>query len=97
MLFSRPVILHYLTLLKPSIPLSDVDHKQNITKGTWDSINVIDVIISPQKKATYKISSSVVLEMAIDDPEGGSIDLSGSLNKAVTTIPLSNQISQRIG
>jgi hypothetical protein len=41
------------------------------------------VIVNVPKKVTYKISSSIVLEMAIEDPVGGSIDLSGSLTKAV--------------
>lgn len=43
----------------------DVDKVKGIEKGSWSSINVVDVK-NVGSKWTYKITSSVVLEMNID-------------------------------
>lgn len=40
--------------------------KIDIEKGSWDSINFIDIKVDvSKKKVTYKITSSVILEMKI--------------------------------
>lgn len=62
-----------------------VELRDDITKGTWDSINVVDVRISDpnKKKVTYKCTGSIVLEMEIKDNKAGSVNISGTLTKAV--------------
>jgi capping protein beta len=45
----------------------DVDKTRGVDQGSWSSINVIDVRTdAAKKKWTYKITSSVVLEMNIN-------------------------------
>ena len=42
----------------------DVDKLKGVEKGTWDSINVVDVKIDKaQKSVTYKVTTSIILEM----------------------------------
>lgn len=65
-----------------------VELKGDITQGTWDSINVVDVKTTDpsKKKHTYKCTSSVVLEMEIKDQDAGSVNISGTLTKSVKTV-----------
>jgi capping protein beta len=45
----------------------EVDKTKGVDSGSWNSINVIDVKADANKKKwTYKITSSVVLEMNIN-------------------------------
>ena len=50
--------------------------------GTWDSFNIIDVKIDASK-VTYKLNTTVLVEMKISSEEVGEIDLSGYLRKNV--------------
>ena len=62
----------------------DVNDLKGIDKGIWDSINVVDVKLDPSNKsATYKVTTSVIMEMAVKTPDAGEIILSGSLSKKV--------------
>lgn len=56
----------------------------DIKKGTWDSINIVDIKMTDpaKKKVTYKCTGSVVLEMEIQDEKAGSVNISGTLTKS---------------
>ena len=62
----------------------NVDKARGVDQGSWSSINVIDVRSDASKrKWTYKITSSVVLEMNINQPDTGNFNVAGSLTKSV--------------
>lgn len=56
-----------------------------MSKGSWDSIHVIEVTPSPGAPAgtfRYKLTSTVLLSLLVERPDSvGSLDLSGSLTK----------------
>ena len=71
----------------------DVNDLKGIDKGIWDSINVVDVKLDPSNKsATYKVTTSVIMEMAVKTPDAGEIILSGSLSKKVLLPPTSSYL-----
>lgn len=57
--------------------------------GCWDTSNTIDIKIDfsnatkaeNSKKAIYKLSTTVLLELVVLDPEYGEIKVSGQLKK----------------
>jgi len=60
----------------------NVDQVKGVKVGSWSSINVIDVKCDESKlKWTYKITTSVVLEMTIDSKQTGDFNVNGSLTK----------------
>ncbi len=61
-----------------------MDQVKGVKVGSWSSINVIDVKCDESKlKWTYKITTSVVLEMNIDSKQTGDFNVNGSLTKTV--------------
>ncbi|EGR29792.1 hypothetical protein IMG5_148740 [Ichthyophthirius multifiliis] len=68
----------------------EVELAKGIKKGTWDSINVVDVKVDEQnkKKITYKCTGSVVLEMILNDDGAGDVNISGSLTKSKEDVRL---------
>ncbi|KAM3140157.1 hypothetical protein pb186bvf_007710 [Paramecium bursaria] len=58
----------------------DVTGAKNVKEGSWSSINVIDVR-REDKKWKYKLTTSVVLDMKLEEKFVGSFDLAGSLVK----------------
>ena len=51
-------------------------------KGAWDSIHVVEVNES-HGKATYKLTSTVMLYMKTNKPGHGEMNLSGSMTRQV--------------
>ncbi len=50
--------------------------------GCWDSIHVVEVIDNKKDgKATYKLTTTVMLSMVIDKDAVGEANLSGSLTR----------------
>lgn len=65
----------------------DVDKLKGVEKGTWDSINVVDVKIDKaQKSVTYKVTTSIILEMNLKTPDAGEVMIAGTLAKKVNII-----------
>jgi len=54
-----------------------------IKQGSWDSIHIVEVQekAGSPKKATYKLTTTVMLDMGIDNAELGNTNLSGSLTR----------------
>lgn len=60
----------------------DVDNKRGVEKGTWDSINVIDVKVDKSKgKVTYKITTSIILDIKLKNNDCGDVAIAGTLTK----------------
>ncbi len=49
--------------------------------GCWDSIHVVEVQEGKDGKATYKLTTTVMLSMVIDKDSVGEANLSGSLTR----------------
>lgn len=52
-----------------------------VKEGSWDSIHVVEVVQDGARKATYKLTTTVMLSMAVQKPEVGDTNLSGSLTR----------------
>lgn len=63
----------------------DVTETQFVEKGVWNSIHVIDVQELPgdQKKAVYRLTTTVLLAMKVNRPELGDTTLDGTLTRQV--------------
>lgn len=54
-----------------------------IKAGSWDSIHIVEVQekAGSPKKATYKLTTTVMLDMGIDNAELGNTNLAGALTR----------------
>lgn len=60
----------------------NVEKSKGIEDGSWSSINVIDIKTDGKSKWTYKITTSVVLEMnIIENQDVGKFNITGTLTK----------------
>lgn len=57
-----------------------IDGSRSVSKGSWDSIHVMEVQ-TEGGSATYKLTSTVMLSMIVENSEAGKVDLSGSLTR----------------
>ena len=56
-------------------------------EGCWDSIHIIETLQGESPtKATYKLTTTVMLHMSVEKSEVGKSTLSGSLTRQVTNI-----------
>ena len=60
----------------------DIQHDKGIKDGSWDSIHVVTVSIE-QKKARYRVSSTVFLSMKSNNAAYGDLEISGNLSRSV--------------
>jgi capping protein beta len=58
-----------------------------IKNGSWDSIHIVEVQeqAGTPKKATYKLTTTVMLDMGIDNSELGNTNLAGSLTRQASS------------
>jgi len=60
----------------------NVEGDRYVKSGTWDSIHVVEVIESENSsRATYKLTTTVILNMVVDKPEVGEANWSGTLTR----------------
>ena len=52
--------------------------------GEWDSIHVVEVRNESAAKAHYKLTTTVMLNMGVDNAQVGDTNLSGSLTRQVS-------------
>ena len=52
-----------------------------VSDGAWDSIHVVEVADAESKRATYKLTTTVMLSMDVHKDEVGDSNLSGSLTR----------------
>jgi len=58
-----------------------IEQQRKVSQGCWDSIHIIDVVPTANKKAKYKLTTSVMLTMFTDKGHAGAVNLSGSLTR----------------
>ena len=59
----------------------NVSGDRYVNKGSWDSINVVEVTEEGTSKANYKLTSTVILHMEVDKEVVGKTSLAGSLTR----------------
>mmetsp|Transcript_19073 Transcript_19073/g.19811 ORF Transcript_19073/g.19811 Transcript_19073/m.19811 type:complete len:279 (+) Transcript_19073:68-904(+) len=59
----------------------NVEGNRFVSKGSWDSIHVIEAIETSATKATYKLTTTVMLSMSVSKEEVGNTNMSGSLTR----------------
>ncbi|CAG9321892.1 unnamed protein product [Blepharisma stoltei] len=53
-----------------------------VEKGAWESTNLVTVRLSPESRTiTYVITTTVFLQITINDPVAGKVELSGSVSR----------------
>jgi len=65
----------------------EIEQKRSLKKGVWDSIHVFEVISTGTKNEfTYKLTTTVMISMILQDAKIGTSDLSGlrTQQKSVT-------------
>jgi len=64
----------------------DVEAGKAIDKGFWDSVHVFDVTPDAEKKGNfvYKLTTTVMVSMGMNNKEAGDIDLSGNMTRQDT-------------
>lgn len=59
-----------------------IEPQRRVDNGSWDSIHVVEVVPTDNgKKATYKLTTTVMLSMTTSKGNAGSVNLSGSLTR----------------
>lgn len=58
-----------------------VEGNQFVNNGFWDSIHVVEVVESSKTKATYKLTTTVMLSMTVQKEEVGNSIMAGSLTR----------------
>lgn len=60
----------------------EVEGDRYVRSGCWDSIHVVEAVESDDKsRATYKLTTTVMLSMAVDKAEVGETNWSGTLTR----------------
>lgn len=63
----------------------DVADHRFVKSGSWDSIHVVEATPSSDGKVcTYKLTTTVMLSMVVDNVEVGDTNLSGSITRQVS-------------
>ena len=64
--------------------MTAVAGSQFVKEGCWDSIHIVEAIDGETAgKTTYKLTTTVMLHMAVEKVEVGNTSLSGSLTRQV--------------
>lgn len=76
----------------------DVDELRGINSGVWDSIHVVETIDKKGGKYEYKLTTTVMISMNVENDKLGKVDLSGSMTKQATkVVKLDNDEKTHIG
>lgn len=59
----------------------EVSNDDSVKEGSWDSIHVVEVTEHAGGRASYKLTTTVMLHMAVSSEAVGETDLSGSLTR----------------
>lgn len=59
-----------------------IEGSKGIKEGSWDSIHVVRVHFE-QKRANYRVTSTVFLKMISTNPNYGNLEIAGNLTKMV--------------
>ena len=71
---------------------SEIKDNQYVKQGSWDSIHVVEVIPSADNKTfTYKLTTTIMLTMSVDNEEVGDTNLSGSITRQVRKVAMIGQ------
>ena len=63
-------------------PIHDNQNNTYVNEGCWESIHVVEAITSSNSNmATYKLTTTIMLRMAVKNDVVGKTDLSGSLTR----------------
>ena len=74
----------------------EVDNNKFVKNGNWDSIHVVEVHELGGNKASYKLTSTVMLDMNVDKQEVGHTLLSGSLTRQTEVTQEVNEVRTHI-
>lgn len=75
----------------------DAETQKNLKKGWWDSIHVFEV--NPQAAADtfeYKLTTTCLVSMNLQDPLCGDVDLSGSMTHQATSTSKTDKFTSHI-
>lgn len=62
----------------------DVENVRGLSEGAWNSIHVLEASQTKGSNWEYKITTTVIVSMKVDNEEVGLVDLSGSMTSQAT-------------
>lgn len=71
-----------------------IEESKGIKEGTWDSIHVVSVNLE-EKKARYRVVSTVFLKMISTNPSYGELEIAGNISRSVFTSHINPHIERR--
>lgn len=60
----------------------DIEESKGIKEGTWDSTHVVSVTLE-EKKAKYRVVTTVFLKMLSTNPSYGDLEIAGNISRSV--------------
>lgn len=54
---------------------------QAVSKGSWDAIHVVEVVEDGDTKATYKLTTTVLIDMLVDKETVGNCSIGGNVTR----------------
>lgn len=71
-----------------------IEESKGIKEGTWDSIHVVSVNLE-EKKARYRVVSTVFLKMISNNSRYGELEIAGNISRSVNFYLLSHSSKYR--
>jgi hypothetical protein len=62
-----------------------MEESKGVKEGTWDSIHVVSATLE-EKKARYRVVSTVFLKMLSTNPSYGDLEIAGNISRSVSAI-----------
>ena len=60
----------------------DIEPRDGVSRASWESTNLIQAEITPESRSVkYSVTSTVFLQITVNDPAAGEVDLSGGLTR----------------
>eukprot|EP01041_Mallomonas_annulata_P001265 gene1265-2446_t len=73
-----------------------VEGNKFVKTGSWDSIHVVEVHEESANKATYKLTTTVMLSTQVEKVEVGDTNLSGSLTRQIEINSVVNEVKTHV-
>lgn len=61
----------------------EVEEGRYVKDGSWDSIHIVEVTEHSSTKASYKLTTTIILNMGVDRSSVGETVIAGSLTRQV--------------
>lgn len=75
-------MLRKVVKIMVKLSIIGIQEEKGIKDGSWDSIHVVTVTLE-EKKARYRVVSTVFLKMLSSTPKHGEVEIAGNVSRSV--------------